>query len=56
MVDQTRRALFIRETATKPASYWRGSRSAASIPEDALLTESSEPILTEFGQYILTET
>ena len=51
----TRRALFIRETATKPASYWRGSRSAASIPEDAILDEDGNPILSELGEYILAE-
>ena len=56
MVEQTRRSLFIRGTSTLPASYWRGSRSDAGIPEDALLTENGAPIFTEYHQYIVTET
>lgn len=51
----TRRSLYLRGTTSRIASYWRGSRSAASIPEHAILTETSIPILTEYGQYIETE-
>lgn len=51
----TRRALYLRGTVSRVASYWRGSRSSASIPEDAILTEGNLAITTELGQYIETE-
>lgn len=51
----TRRALYLRETTTRPASYWRGSRSTASIPGLAILDENGAPILDELGRYIESE-
>lgn len=51
----TRRALYLRGTTTIPSTYWRGSRSAQSLPEDAILTEDGLPILTEIGEYIEIE-
>ncbi len=51
----TRRALYLRKTTTRPSTYWRGSRSALDIPEDAILAENGDPILTELGEYIEIE-
>ena len=51
MTDFTRKPLFIQEDGT----FWKGSRASSSIPEDAILTEDGIPILTELGEYLLTE-
>lgn len=51
----TRDRLFRRGSSTVKPTLWLGSRSSLSVPEDALLTEDGNPILTELGEYILTE-
>lgn len=51
----TRRALFRLGTSVQQSTYWRGSRSAASIPSLAILDEDGNPILDELGQYIEAE-
>lgn len=55
MSVQTRRPIFRPTASNVRGSYWRGSTSARSIPEDAILTEDGDPILTEGSEYILTE-
>lgn len=55
VADYTRRPVFRRGTSRVPASYWKGSRAASSIPEDAILTEDGIPIMTEGSEYLLTE-
>jgi len=37
------------------SSVWLGSRSTDSIPEDAILTEDGEPIMTEYGDILVIE-
>ena len=51
----TRRALFLRGSTTLDPTYWRGSQSASSVPVQAILAEDGDPILTEFGEYLETE-
>lgn len=55
MSEQTRRPVFRRGSSTAGASYWRGSTSVRSIPEDAILTEDGEVIMTEGSEPLLTE-
>lgn len=54
MPAYTRRRIFERDTSGK-ASIWLGSRSTQSVPEDAILTEDGEPIMTEYGDILVTE-
>jgi len=56
MTTYTRRPLNRRATTSRPSSYWAGSRSAQSVPERAILTEDGEPIMTEYGDILVTET
>lgn len=55
MPDYTRKPAFRQGSAGIAASYWLGSRSSRSVPEDAILTEDGIPITTELGEYLLTE-
>ena len=55
MVTYTRRPLFIRGSSTTRGTYWRGSTASDQVPDNAILTEDDIPILTELGEYILTE-
>lgn len=52
MTDFTRKPLFIQGAR---ATYWQGTRNASAIPITAILTEDSIPILTELGEFLLTE-
>lgn len=56
MPNYIRRPLNHRGTTTQPGSYWIGSRSTQSVPERAILTEDGEPIMTEYGDILITET
>lgn len=55
MAEQTRRPLFHANASNIRGSYWRGSTSSLSIPEDAILTESGLVIKTEGSEPLLTE-
>jgi hypothetical protein len=52
-MTDTRRPLLRRDNQP---NYWKGSRSQASIPDLALVTDLGEPILTDLGQYIIAKT